>query len=226
MKKIIAAALSVLLLSVHADEKILKYEKLLEYEGVSITRITPSSIRIIHSGGATTIPFDKLPQSVRENLGLTEEAAKKHRDKLMVGKKAADLKSRKRRVIEKYKLSMTGRVSQVLTKGLLLNDVRYTDGSKVERKIRYKVKVGGPTALYPNRKTRYEYRYKSEWVLKVKTSGVVFVECETSGFVDDSTFGSAVFSNGTFTYETVLGAAKTIRAYTTDPSAILKRNGL
>jgi hypothetical protein len=159
-------------------------------------------------------------------LGLTEAAAKEHRDKVKASQKAAAIKTKKQKVIEKNKLAMTGRVSQVLTNGLLLNEVRYTDGSKVERKVRYKVRVGGPTALYPNRKVRYETRYKSEWVLKVMTSGAVFMKCDTDGFVDNSNFGGAVFRDGTFSYETVLGAVKTVPSYTTDPSAILERNGL
>ena len=224
-------ALSCLLFSTldtQAGERILKYEKLLGFQNVTITKVTPSEIRIIHKGGITSIQFEDLPQPVRDNLGLTQNAADKYRVQLAMKQRKRALQLKQEKFLKSKRVAMTGTVSQVLENGVLLTDVVISDGSKIKKKIPYRVKVGGPTALNPDRKPKTVTRYRIEWIPARRRLNheKIFVECSTSGFVDGSTFGEAVYSFSTFTYHNVLGAPKTVPAFTTDPKAVLKKHGL
>ena len=50
------------------------------YNGVTVRKVTPSGVSIMHESGAGTIPFEKLPKDIQEKLGgFDPEAATKHR---------------------------------------------------------------------------------------------------------------------------------------------------
>lgn len=234
MHKYILTLLSLLILTIcsNAQEKKLKYEKLLKYEGVTITKITPTKISIIHKAGVTSIPIEDLPKEIRENLGMTSEKAEEQRD-LMAKKKAKAMEQAKiERVLQKNRLIFSATVFQVTTGGVLLRDVSYSDGTYEKKTIRtpHKVRSGsGPTGLHPNRRYKYTTKYKTsvKSVLKVRTmdSWPIFVECDNTGYVDGADFTSTVYTDGTFAYNNTQGARKTIPAYTTDALKVLKRNG-
>jgi hypothetical protein len=217
-----------LLPALYAEGEKIKFEKISGYVNATVTKIEPDGIRIIHESGVAKIPFESVPEDVRTRLGLNQEAADAHRQKVQVQQQQAATAMKKNQVLGQSRLMFAGSVFQVTDGGLLLRGVSYTDGTKQEKKVPYKVKTGGPTALYPNARTTYEKRYKSEWVLKVSSmpSWPIFVECDTSGYVDGDKFSGYVYSNGTFAYTNTQGARKTIPAYTTDASKVLDRAGL
>ena len=211
-----------------AEDKKMEYEKLLTFEKVKIIKILPSGIRIMHSGGITTIPIENLPDDVRDNLGLNNEKAEEYRKNVAEVNKAKAKKAKMAQILAKERLIFMGSVFQVLDGGLLIRGVRYTDGhTKEEKKTAYKVKTGGPTGLYPNRKYKHITRYRSKWVLKVRSMDTwpIYVECDTAGYVDGSDFTSAVYADGIYDYTNVQRAKKTIPAYTTSPAKMLKRKG-
>lgn len=211
-----------------ALEKKLKYKKLLKYEEVLITKVTPSYISIIHKNGARTIPIEDLPQSIRINLGMSLDSAIIHREKIKQRQKLATQRAKMKHVLARKRLIFSGTVFQVTDRGLLLKEVSYTDGSKEEKKIPYKVRTGGgPNGLNPHRSYKYATRYKSKWVLKVRRLDTwpIFVECDTAGYIDGGSFTGVVYSDGTFSYETIRNARRTIPAYTTNASKVLKNSG-
>lgn len=223
-----AALLFSLIQLVSAEGEKMKFDKLSSYTNVTVTKIEPDGIRIIHESGIAKVPFESLPEEIRAKLGMTQEAADAHRRKIEVQQQQIAEETKKRQVLGAARLSFVGSVFQVTEGGLLLRNVSYSDGTKEEKKVPYKVKTGGPSGLYPNAKTTYETRYKSEWVLKVRPipSWPIFVECDTSGYVDGQRFSGDVYPNGTFAYTNTQGARKTVPAYTTDPSKILGRAGV
>lgn len=222
----------------HGAEKIVKYDKLLEYEEVTVTSVKPSYIRIMHKNGMTSIPIEKLSKDVRENLGLTLDSADTYRKKisnrLNEQRKMAIRKAKIEKVFAKYQYSASGTILQVVNGGLLVRDVYLKKTipiiTKEEKKIPYKVQTGGPTKLSPRRPRTIYTRYRYEWV-EVKDYGaftipLLFIRCETSKYVVDDKFTEEVYEDDTFSYTTILGAAKTITAYTTDASKVLERYGL
>jgi hypothetical protein len=217
-----------LLAPLNAEEDKMKFDKLLDYTNVTVTKIEPDGIRIMHESGVAKIPFERVPEDVRTKLGLNQEAAEAHRQNVQAQQQRIAEANKKQQVLEKARLIFVGSIFQVTDGGLLLRDVSYTDGTKEEKKVPYKVKTGGPTGLNPNARTTYETRYKSEWVLKVRSmsSWPIFVECDTAGYVDGDQFSGHVYSNGTFAYTNTQGARKTIPSYTTDASKVLARAGL
>ena len=210
------------------EVKRMEYEALLKYKKVKIIKVFPSGIRIMHSSGITTVPIEELPDEVRQNLGLDEEKAKEYREKVKEVNKVSATKARMKKTLVNERQIFLATVFQVTKGGVLLRNVKYTDGhTKEEKKIAFKVKTGGPTGLHPNRKYQYITRYKSKWVLKVRSLNTwpIYVECDTAAYVDGSEFNEVVYANGTYAYTNVQGAGKTIPAYTTDHAKILKRKG-
>lgn len=209
----------------HAQEKILSYEKLLNYEEVVISKVTPSKILIVHKKGAASIAIEDLPESVRGNLGMTPEKAKKHRKLLVERRKKMALRANIKRTLARNRLYFTGSVFQVTEGGVLLNEVCFSNGTKEKIKIFYQVKTGGPTSLSPNRSYRYTTKSKTKWVLKVREMNYwpIFVRCDTTGYVDGSRFSDTVYADGTFSYTSTHDAKKTIPAYTTNTTEVLKR---
>jgi len=159
---------------------------------------------------------------------MNQEAADAHRQKVQVQQQQIAEATKKQQVLDKAHLIFAGTIFQVTDGGLLLRGVSYTDDTKEEKKTSYKVQTGGPSGLYPNAPKTYDTRYKSEWVLKVRSmpNWPIFVACDTSGYVDGDDFSGNVYANGTFAYTNTQGARKTIPAYTTDASKVLERAGL
>ncbi|MDB4787664.1 hypothetical protein OAG50_00480 [Akkermansiaceae bacterium] len=71
-------ALSLIGLS-FAKKPQIEYENLLSCKKVRIPKILPSGIRIIHEGGATSIPIEELPEDIRKDLGITLKGANAYR---------------------------------------------------------------------------------------------------------------------------------------------------
>jgi hypothetical protein len=229
MKTTIAPLLLFTLLApLNAEEDKMKFDKLLDYTNVTVTKIEPDGIRIIHESGAAKIAYENVPEEVRAKLGMNQEAAEAHREKVQIQQQQIAEANKKQQVLAKARLTFVGSIFQVTDGGLLLRDVSYTDGTKEETKIPYKVQSGGPSGLHPNAPVTYTTHYNSEWVLKVRSmsSWPIFVECDTSGYADGDQFSGNVYANGTFAYTNTQGARKTIPAYTTDASKVLERAGL
>lgn len=217
-----------LLAPLNAEEDKMKFDKLLDYTNVTVTKVEPDGIRIMHESGAAKIPYESIPEEIRVKLGMKQEAAEAHRQKVQVQQQQIAEATKKQQVLDRAHLIFVGSIFQVTEGGLLLRDVSYTDGTKEEKKVPYQVHSGGPTGLHPDARATSETYYKSEWVLKVRSmsSWPIFVACDTSGYVDGDQFSGNVYANGTFAYTNTQGARKTIPAYTTDASKVLERAGL
>ena len=214
--------------TLNAEEAPMKLDSLLDYKNVTITKVEPDGIRIMHESGAARIPYEKIPEELRSKLGMTQDGVDVHRDKVRDQQQKITQQNQKKQVLQNARLIFAGTIFQVTEDGVLLKDVSFTDGTKEEKKISYEVQTGGPSGLYPNARVTTETRYKTEWVLKVREfqNWPIYVECDTSRYADGDSFTSAVYTNGTYAYTNVQGARKTIPAYTTDPKKVLDRVGL
>ena len=181
----------------------MKFDNLLDYTNVTVTKIEPDGIRIIHESGAAKIPYESVPEDIRVKLGMNQEAADAYRQKVQVQQQQTAEATKKQQVLDKARLIFHhSTIFQVTDGGLLLRDVSYTDGK----------------TYYPkNPKKENEKR-----VLRLLSmSWLIFVSCDTSGYVDGGGFSGNVYTNGTFAYTNTQGARKTIPAYTTDATKVL-----
>ena len=78
--------------NVGAEEK--KYDKLLDYEGVTVREVAKDKIGIMHNGGIASIPIEDLLAEIREELGMSLEGVAEHREKAAEEEAAAILKAR------------------------------------------------------------------------------------------------------------------------------------
>ena len=207
-----------------AEEK--KYEKLLNYEGVTVRKIEKDGIRIMHKDGAAKIPIEQLPEEVRKELGMSMDGVQEHRDKIAVVQAEAERKARvmaaNKKILEASYLRIErATVFQVVEGGILAHVKTTSDGTFREVPTYNSVRVGNALSGYGTQKVQSG----SE---KVKNTShyddwLIFVSCDNKGLVDGSAFGGDVWAAGTFSYATAIGGGKTIPKYTANPEDIINR---
>jgi hypothetical protein len=136
MKKITPTILLfTLLVPLNAEEDKMKFDKLLDYTNVTVTKIEPDGIRIIHESGAVKIPYENIPEETRVKLGMNQEAADSHRKNVQVQEQRITAAIKKQQVLDQARFTFVGSVLQVTDGGLLLIGKGYTDGTKEKKKI-------------------------------------------------------------------------------------------
>ena len=212
--------------SLCAEEK--KYEKLLNFEGVTVREVQKDSIRIMHKAGFTTIPIEDLPQDIREELGMSMDGVEEHRERAAAeqveqARKARIVAANKKVLAAAYLHIEYAKVFQVVDGGVLADVTSTWDGTYKEVP-QYETKtyrVGNSLSGY-----RTESREEFTGNKKVKNTNayndwLIFVSCDTTGLVDGDKFAGDVWAVGTFSYTTAMGARKTIPKYTADPEEVI-----
>ena len=228
MKALQYLSIIVLLCSpLRAEEK--KYDKLLDYEGVTVRKVEKGGIRIMHKSGFATIPIEDLPEEVREELGMSMEGVTEHREEIAAARAEAADKARimaaKKKILKNAYMHIEyASVFQVVNGGILARVSNTWDGTFKEVPI-YRTesnRVGNALSGYRNvrrkiftgnKKVKNTY-YRHDWL--------IFVRCDNSGLRDGSRFSGDVWDAGTYSYTTAIGGGKTIPRYTTNPEDITK----
>jgi hypothetical protein len=191
------------------------------YEDVTVMKVKTASIFVMHKTGGANIKVEDLTPETQKALGID------------MGK-VSDIKLKQSTdaLLKVARIGMMGTVLQVLEDGVLVNGAyeRKQTRRKIKYKESYQVKVGGPTGLHPNSraKTITRYRDKWKWVTNNKTInyGLIYVQCDTSRFVDGSDFNFYVYSYGKHSYSSVGGSVKTVEKYTSSSEKYLKSVGV
>jgi hypothetical protein len=207
-----------------AEEK--KYEKLLDYEGVTVRQIEKDGIRIMHRDGVAKIPIEQLPDEVREELGMSMDGVEEHRSKVAIANAEAARKARvialNKKILEASFMRIErATVFQVVDGGILAHVTTTSDGTFREVPTYKSVRVGNALSDYGTQKVQSGSK-------KVKNTShyddwLIFVSCDNKGLVDGSAFAGDVWAAGTFSYTTAIGGGKTIPKYTANPENIINR---
>ena len=170
-----------------------KFDELLGYKNVVVTKVEPDGIRIRHESGMKKLKIEDLPKEIREKFGLNEGAAREYREAALnqekEAAKAEQASYEQQAALQRaefLKYTVRGKIQQITPLGVLL---RETSAFRItEQQIPYEVKVDGPTAFEPNRKVKTETRYKlgKAPAYKEKLSRLVFVKCDVSKYKDSS----------------------------------------
>lgn len=94
--KILLVLLAAVSVSVSAQDENIKLEELIlkdgkKYEDVTIRKVEPDGIRIMHKGGMARIPYEKLPKETCDRVGLKKDAVEKyHREQSDKTRKIAE----------------------------------------------------------------------------------------------------------------------------------------
>ena len=203
-----------------------------DFKSVVITDFTPSKIVVRHNYGGLTIPFEEIPDAIKEILNLNESDARAHREEIAKSIKkdaAMNAAAAKKKKLLRNKKTFEAEVFQVLSGGVLLKNISYKLCYKEQVESSKRVKIGGgPTTLSPNRRSKHVTRKVTEWVFKTYRLGkdkLVYVECETDNYSDDGGFRRDVYPDGVYTYKNLLGAKKTVDKYITNEKEYLTLNG-
>ena len=80
MKTTIAPLLLFTLLApLNAEEDKMKFDKLLDYTNVTVTKIEPDGIRIIHESGAAKIAYERTERKFRFNSSRLPKPTRSNR---------------------------------------------------------------------------------------------------------------------------------------------------
>ena len=204
-----------------------KFEKLLDYTGVTVRKIEKDGIRIIHSGGVARIPIEKIPEKIRQELGMSMDGIGDFREKEAAAKelamRKAKIKAANKRVLDSRHIRLiSSTVFQVVDGGVLLRLGMKTDGTY--RQIpQYETKTSQTGTRLTKRQTtkrRVVTGYKK--VLNTQSDGrLVFLKCDNQNFIDGSGFSGDIWRNGRFSYTNSFGSGKTIPKFTTNPKDII-----
>ncbi len=66
----ITVVIATLIARSYAEDEPLKLETLLGYKNVTVTKVEPDGIRIMHDSGTTKVPIEKIPEELKIKLGL------------------------------------------------------------------------------------------------------------------------------------------------------------
>ena len=179
------------------------------YYGVRITRVEPDGISIIHRDGVAKIPFSDLSEEARDGYGYDSQKAAayaKQRQEQAAAYAAAAAKAEqdksKKAVIEKLRtagLPSSVVISQVLPDGILGEGTFFADA--------------GYKTHWEDGSTRPAGTFQG--------LGFIFVRTPTKGLADGETWSGTLWAAGTYRYEAVSGAGKTVRQYVTSPEEAL-----
>lgn len=170
----------------------LEFEKLLNYESVRVTKITPGGITIMHKSGMAKIPFAEIPEDIRKQLGLNAEDAEAFADKEQKAKAQLIKRAKMRKLLEENELVLSGIILEITKTGVLLKEAYSTNGEKEKVTSGGRLprtgqgRIGGngvkrkPSTEERLKKTYYEDRF-------------VHVECDNEKFVDGQKWEGKVY---------------------------------
>jgi len=201
---------------------------LLDYENVRITDISPDRISFTHEHGIASLPIEKVPAEIRQQVGLTADDAKAYREQIAESERKRLARQKIENLLKENAVEFRGEIFQILENGVFLKDVSYTDGSKVEKVENYQVQTGGPNALNPNRSQSFGTRERRSWETKVTTirEWPIHVRTRSMPKIDGNVFSAIVYPIGTFTYETRAGEHKSVPSYTMSLDEFLAFRGI
>lgn len=168
-------------------------------KGVTVRKLEPDRVAVMHSTGTMTIPFKNLTEDVAAKLGLNAINAAEMEDARLLAAKQEEInlatQKLSRAMAELYYGVILGRATQVLEDGLLVD-----------------------AKLWKGHYQSYPHHVQATRVHTAKFSplGLVFVHCDPSGHTDGSSVMLLVGEAPPFSYIAVTGARKNVPAYTTD----------
>ncbi len=181
-----------------------------------ISRVEPDGISVVHSTGITKVFFSEMPAEDQARHGYDPQAAAQHQQRKAESAKRADETARRvaeeRRQaleqdarlqeVEKITFLLGGRISQITDEGALIYDAVSITTSRVE------VVEDGYRTMNSNRKFSNERRVKY-----LTNDEPVFVYGAGYGYIDGQRWEGPVYPAGTYSYETVMGATKTVKKF-------------
>ncbi|MEM9235184.1 MAG: hypothetical protein AAGB14_00295 [Verrucomicrobiota bacterium] len=203
------------------DENRFSYEELTTlsgktYERVTIRKVEPDGLRIMHSSGMAKISFEDLPEEVRKEHGYSEEEAAAYRKQQEEAerKARADLRSdeaRRRLKKANRELLETVKNSAIVAKGKVIQNpgTGYVRASFNQKIIQTEMVVSG-LSRKPKKKVIWGGGDSNAIIYGLGNP------------VDGESWESVLYPAGTMTYETVLGAGTTVKRYATTPERAIQ----
>lgn len=199
-----------------------------QYTNVTIRRVLPDGLVIDTESGVEKIPFAILPKELQIKYGYAPQKAAKYNEavRAAAAQRQAALETIKQQKAEEAKnaadsealdkatVAVSGKVISVSSKGVLLSEAAIAMPMIKNVVVERSPLTGAVT-------------YAPKQVMETVTSEEPIFIYGVTGFVDGEMFSGKVYPAPNFSYTSVIGAAKAVRAFAVSKalSKMLLQNG-
>lgn len=205
----------------------LEFDKLLNYESVRVTKITPAGITIMHKSGIARIPFADIPENIRKQLGLNADDAKAFSETEKARKAQLALRGKKLKLLKENKMKLHGKILELTKTGILLSDAYSANGETEKATYRAKPtrsRMGRIGGNGPGRKTTWTKELLKKTYYKDR---FVHIECDNKKFVDGQKWEGVVYPAKKYRFAIDgVPTGDVMEAFQTDPVKFLEWKGL
>lgn len=182
------------------------------YKSARVFRVEPDGINYTFAGGMVKIPFTDLPEAIRKQYGYNPEKARKYAEQdaavqqQLTDSQAAAMQATaqakdREDALAKLEFYMVAKIRQVTDGGALV------DAAVAQEVLRTR-RVDTSTKLMRGHTTS---TVKETDLVPLKEP--VFIYGISKDYVDGDTLSGSAWLVGSYRYNTVAGAAKSVRAY-------------
>jgi len=186
------------------------------YTSVKISQVAPDGLTVVTDTGVETIPFEVLPKETQEKYGYSPEKAAEHRARLQETARirraqvhahqqqvlARQTEQLRDKALDDSAMTLAGEVLSVTKQGVLLTRVSFQIYEMVPVVVGHHPLTDEP---------RYQNQRKARMV---KYDEPVFIYGMTN-MVDGQPFSGTVYPIPHYTYQSLIGAQKRVRAFAT-----------
>lgn len=176
------------------------------FREAKMTAATADKVKIFHADGIQWVKLDDLTLESKTlilampNYATLKEAAERQdkadQESARAATEAADQKATLDAIVRIHFTCLKGRILQVLSDGVILTDCESWHGEHTPFKS--------------------DHEGLNHFMPLLDKTGNCFVVCDTTGLTDGKQFWQPVGLNGTYSYQSVLGAKITVEAYTSN----------
>ncbi len=205
----ILVLLSVLIKVVAAEDITIVSGK--TYTNASVTRVEPDGISVMHSTGITKLSFSELTPDMQKKYNYDPQRAATHQQKTRQAQ------------IEWARQQQAASMAQLAEQQSRLDAVKESESQQeAGRKLRSSAKSmrvevlqilnGGGLCIPYDRKKAGFTPGRAQYVKEYGDS-LIFIEGLPPDIVDNEEWSGRVAETGTYQYESVMGAGRTVRRY-------------
>jgi len=209
------AALFALALSALADD--FKLTDGREYKGVTVSRAEPDGLVVVTDSGIEKIPFTLLPKEIQKQYGYDAQKAAAYQQSLQQARSAAvasesqKIAAQKQADAEVWKQNQ----SEMDATKKAQKEAQSSYVNPLEQSAVTKISVAGTVSQVIKEGLIIECDETSSSIGYKKATGSVLLKgYGKPKIAEGDTVKSVALEDGTFTYITVLGASRTVHAYT------------
>ncbi len=181
------------------------------YKGATIIKHDAATATILYADGGATVDIATLSPELQKKLDYDPAKATELQEQIKTAAldaEAAKLKAKISQLLQEAACPVEGKIIQVLSNGFLGELNALSSRDIIVSKNRVDSRGFGllPSGISTTK--------EKKTIVDSDSIGLVFVNCDTTGLIDDQAWSGVVWKCGTYSYDTVNGSQSTVAKYT------------